>query len=226
MAREIRFAVGGRDDLRSSVWRLWANKSDLYLAARSFAGTSKISFHASGVCRYAVVSQTPRPPIDRWPKPARTINGITPVIDVIVPYFPVESSFRDRVPPTQKKLEMIDPPEEGAKRIIRIFLADPDFTERDVLSIPRIAPISFHGRVPLMKEVAWIVSYREDLQPAEAQFIDRLVSTTCINLKAGSSVEEFGFACMHIFEGTEPRRIIDVQLGPGNIYVEQAETDG
>lgn len=196
------------------------------MAARSFAGTSKISFHASGVCRHAVVSQTPRPSIDRWIRPSKTIQGITPVIDVIVPYFPVETSFRDRVPPARKKLEMIDPPEEGAKRIIRIFLADPDFTERDVLNIPRRAPISFHGRVPLMKEVAWIVSYRDDLQPAEAQFIDRLVSTTCINLKADSSVEEFGFACMHIYEGTEPRRIIDVQLGQGNIYVEQVKSGG
>src|SRR5215207_3739973 len=127
MGKEIRFAVGSRDDLRSSVWRLWSNKNDLFLAARSLAGLSKISFHASGICHHAVVLQTPRPPIDRWTRPARTVQGVT----IIVPAFPVAGAFRDKMPPMEKKLELIDAPSEGTKRIIRIFLADRDFTEAD-----------------------------------------------------------------------------------------------
>ncbi len=220
MAREIRFAVGTRDDLRSSVWRLWGNKNDLFLAARSSVGVSKISFHASGICRHAVVSQTPRAPLDRWTRVARTREGITPVIDLIVPAFQVEKGFRDKAPPINKQMELIDIPEDGTKRIIRIFLTDPNFAEADVLNIPRTAPISFHGRVDLLRETAWIVSYRDQLKPEEWRFLDGLVKTTKINLKPGSSPDGMR-ASMHIFEQTTPRMIIDVQLGPGNIHVEE-----
>lgn len=221
MAREIRFAVGSRDDLRSSVWRLWGNKNDLFLAARSTAGLSKISFHSSGICRHAVTSQTPRVPLDKWMRPPRSVQGITPVIDLIVPDFSVDNGFRDTPPPIEKKLELIDAPEEGTKRIVRVFLAAPDFTETDVLNIPRSTPISFHGCVPLLREVAWIVSYSDKLKPTERQYLANLVSKTAVNLKPGSSADDVKHMSMHIYEKTVPPRLIDVQLGPSNIRVEQ-----
>lgn len=221
LAKEIRFAVGKRDDLRSSVWRLWGNKDDLFLAARSQAGQTKISFHASGICRFAVVSQTPRPAISRWTKPAQTWQGITPVFDVIVPHFTVVDGFRDKLPPPKKKIKLIDALGAGTKRIVRIFSTGPDFSESDVLRVPHSAPVTIHGRIHLRQEMVWLVSYPDELTSAEVTFLDRLVSTTEINLKPGSSVGDIGYASMHIFEEVSPRRIIDVQLGPGNIYVEQ-----
>lgn len=218
MAREIRFAVGRGGDLRSSVWRLWANKNDLFLATRSLAGLSKISFHASGVCRYAVVSQTPRPPIDRWTRP-HPIQGITPVIEIIVPDFQVANAFRDKKPPAEKKLELIEGPARGAKQIIRIFLTDSDFTEADVLNIPRSSPLSFHRHVYLERKKAWLVSYGDQLREAEMEFLAKMIFSTKINLKPGS-LPDAVTAQMHIFETAAPRRIIDVQLGPGNIFVD------
>lgn len=223
MAREIRFAAGSRDDLRSSVWRLWANKNDLFLAARSLAGQSKMSFHESGVCRHAVVSQTPRAPIDRWTRPLRSREGITPAIDVIVPAFSVPDGYRDIPPPPNKVLELLPPPSKGTKRIIRIFLTDPDFGEADVLAIPHISSLSFHGRVQLLREQAWIISYVDELKPEEVSFLDRMVNTTRINLIPGSSVGSIERAQMHIYEKPRGRtypQIVDVQLGPGNVYVE------
>ena len=219
MAREIRFAVGRGGDLRSSVWRLWANKDDLFLAARSLAGRSKISFHASGVCRYAVVSRTPRPPIDRWTRP-HPIQGITPVIEIVVPDFQVANAFHDKMPPAEKKLELIEGPAKGHKQIIRIFLTDQDFTEADVLMIPRSSPLSFHGHVYLSRKMAWLVSFGAQLQQAEREFIAKMVTTTKINLKPGSSPDGLR-AQMHIIETAAPRRIVDIQLGPGNVFVEE-----
>jgi hypothetical protein len=218
VAREIRFAVGRGGDLRSTVWRLWANKGDLFLAGRNLAGQSKISFHASGICRYAIVSQTPRPPIDRWMRP-NPIQGITPVIELVVPDFQVRNAFRDKLPPAEKKLGLIEAPGRMMKRIIRIFLTDPNFTELDVLNIPRSSPLSFHGQVPLDRKIAWLVSFGGPLSQAEREFLTKTVSTTRINLKPGSSPDGV-FAYMHIYESAAPRRIIDVQLGPGNIFVD------
>lgn len=56
----LRFAVGTHDGPRTAVWRAWkhgnAEKSDVFLAARSLAGILKISFHESGEIRDAFTS--------------------------------------------------------------------------------------------------------------------------------------------------------------------------
>src|SRR5437870_785321 len=99
MANEIRFAVGTQDDLRSSVWRLWSNKNDLYLAARSTAGLSKISFHASGICRVAVTSRTPRAALANWRQPAELVPGVTCLFSIFVPPVVARQRFTDKLPP-------------------------------------------------------------------------------------------------------------------------------
>src|SRR5262245_28946109 len=73
---EVRFAVGGtRDDMRSSVWRLWANGDELYLAPRFVAAIAKISFHKSGINRIAACSDIPRPAIQSWQRRADLAPG-------------------------------------------------------------------------------------------------------------------------------------------------------
>ena len=56
-----RFAVGGPNDQRSAVWRLWRHgnrsKADVFLAPRSLAGALKVSFHQSGEIRDAFTSE-------------------------------------------------------------------------------------------------------------------------------------------------------------------------
>lgn len=143
MSKEIRFAVGSREDIRSSVCPLWANKDELFLAARSTAGLSKISFHKSGICRLAVVSQSPRAPIASWTRPHESETGVTPMFDVIVPAFTVPNSFRDKLPPTKKELVFLNPPDARQKIIIRILPTRPVFTEDDVRKLAGSKPIYF-----------------------------------------------------------------------------------
>lgn len=50
--KAIRVAVG-QPHHQSSVWRIWAAKSDVYLAIRAVAKEWKFSLHESGVWRYA-----------------------------------------------------------------------------------------------------------------------------------------------------------------------------
>jgi hypothetical protein len=53
----IRFAFVKPGERHSSVWAAWARKSDYYIGARSFLGSTKISLHGSGICRLALNEQ-------------------------------------------------------------------------------------------------------------------------------------------------------------------------
>lgn len=55
----IRFAIGTAEGPRSGIWRAWttSKKSDVYIAARGFAGELKVSLHESGKCYLGVPSE-------------------------------------------------------------------------------------------------------------------------------------------------------------------------
>lgn len=56
--KEIRFTVGQKDSHISSIWKLWINKSDIYLIDRTTKQNNKhdkFSFHSSGICRWASI---------------------------------------------------------------------------------------------------------------------------------------------------------------------------
>ena len=45
--RTLRFAVGTTQEYRSAIWRLWVERNDAYLAARTLGGLIKLSLHES-----------------------------------------------------------------------------------------------------------------------------------------------------------------------------------
>jgi hypothetical protein len=53
----IRVAVGNSTGPRSSVWRIWTNKNEVYAAHRTLAHIEKLSFHSSGICRRAFTNE-------------------------------------------------------------------------------------------------------------------------------------------------------------------------
>lgn len=97
--RPIRFAVG-RPGMRSSLWRLWANRSkdDVYLATRQSAGIFKISLHESGDWRLQWVGQErgdvtytslsdPEPEgrvLHQWTRPMAGPSGWTDALSIWV----------------------------------------------------------------------------------------------------------------------------------------------
>ncbi len=220
MAKEIRFAVGSREHVRSSVWRLWANKADLYLAARTTAGLSKISFHKSGICRYAIVSTEPRPPIKAWRRPNESDPGVTVMFSIAVPAFSLKDAYQDSLPPPNKALLLLGPPAPGTKLILRVLLTKSTHTETDLLNLGRSKAVSILGNVQMTSEVAWLVSFVDPLRPDEHEWLADLVRKTKIHLKPGSSPDGINFAYMHSFEGhLTPPAIIDIPLGRGNLDI-------
>lgn len=73
---DLRFMVRSADSRHSSHWRLWiTKKGDLYIATSGMAGIAKVSFHQSGIARYANTTEfsasigKERRPISRWLHP-------------------------------------------------------------------------------------------------------------------------------------------------------------
>lgn len=90
----VRFAVGGPNRPRSTVWRLWTGKgtSDVYISARTLGGALKVSLHESGTWRYAFTADYGEQRastgdedrvIERWKRPP-PINVITSAFMVVV----------------------------------------------------------------------------------------------------------------------------------------------
>ncbi|NCS36270.1 MAG: hypothetical protein GPJ14_19380 [Microcystis aeruginosa G11-01] len=52
-----RFAFSSFDSLYSSIWRLWSQGNDIYVASRAIAGDIKTSLHESGMCQTSFTSQ-------------------------------------------------------------------------------------------------------------------------------------------------------------------------
>jgi hypothetical protein len=93
----VRFAVGEPNgSCHGSVWRLWVNGNDVYIAARAITSAQKVSLHASGDWRVAFtnpyMSRASRlvPAgrgriIDRWPRPPEFAPGWTRGFVIRVP---------------------------------------------------------------------------------------------------------------------------------------------
>jgi hypothetical protein len=58
MAREIRFAAGTVNGLRSTVWKLYTGSDDsIYLQSRMMGSDTKVSFHKSGSCQFSCTDE-------------------------------------------------------------------------------------------------------------------------------------------------------------------------
>jgi len=55
--KEFRFCVGKATGERSTVWKIWVNKSDIYILTRMMGSDSKISLHASGHFQFSMTSK-------------------------------------------------------------------------------------------------------------------------------------------------------------------------
>lgn len=87
----IRFGVGTPDKPYVPVWRIWAQRSDVYLSARDIAGTLKISLHESGewVTQFTTQSSIKIDGASRrvmkWQRPAPFADGWVQGPSVVVP---------------------------------------------------------------------------------------------------------------------------------------------
>jgi hypothetical protein len=114
----LRFAVSGEAG-HASMWRLWAtrNHGDVYLASYGTARDMKLSFHRSGICRYAMTTESGlKAPgsddrvLSRWRRPEippRGIGNFTPLARLA---FPTDYLSRPATRPERLSKAMALPP--------------------------------------------------------------------------------------------------------------------
>lgn len=58
MKKELRFCIGEPKGHHSTTWKIWVNRSDVYLSSRMLASDIKVSLHESGECQYSHTSES------------------------------------------------------------------------------------------------------------------------------------------------------------------------
>lgn len=137
----LRLAVVGTSGARSSVWRIWSNKNDIYAASRGLAHVEKFSFHASGICRHAFTKQygTPSTLTDRamakWRRAPTPPAGGSQTSQVLSVAFPSDflSSDLDEEP---KPFTRIDAAPAGMATVVTLlFCRDKPAKIRDARAV-------------------------------------------------------------------------------------------
>ena len=127
-----RFGVVATDSRRSSVWSVWSNGSDVYVAPRMKGGDFKISLHKSGVWRIAFDKNYAERMrelgtgsndrcIERLRRPPENAQGLTRAVRM---YFPDSDlrGFVDQGWEESKPIEKIAaPPQDGLRVIDLLF---------------------------------------------------------------------------------------------------------
>jgi len=219
----IRFAVGTRSDLHSSVWRLWANKNDLYLAARSHAMVSKFSFHESGNYRFAVNSTVEREDdagdraLYKWKRSKEFVPGWTRCFGILVPpritKEPFGNSFDE-----EKSIKLVTPPAKGKKVIFNILLSHKAATPDHVIK-GSAHQINILGRIEMPREIAWLITYEDNFTDAEGIVTQDHFNKLKIHLEPGSTGDSLRHTFLHAIEQGETPFLIDIELGKENLDI-------
>lgn len=183
---EIRFAVGPPEEYRSAVWRFWASRNDVYLAARNAVGVLKFSLHASGDWRVAFTSESKivipelgSRVIGHWSRPPEFRPGWTRGVSVMVPHTRSEHLFGRRI--IQKPVSYLEGPRPAHCVAMTVVYKDTD--EEDWSAILTEAD-SLIGVVNRARGPVGLIRRENPIPPAEAGFVQSVFDTTTIHFDA------------------------------------------
>ena len=135
----FRFAVGSEHGPRGSMWRLWSNQNEVYLAHADRGKIEKLSFHKSGICRRAFTNEYPTPNTlpDRLMQRWQRVPGQTPSTEnfsyAAALVFPTDFLSTTLEPSTKKEITWITPAPEHESVVVAFF-----FTREDEVDIKRV----------------------------------------------------------------------------------------
>ncbi len=213
--KEIRFAIGSRSDLRSSVWRLWAQGDDLYLASRTTASIAKLSMHKSGICRFAANSDGARPALFKWRCDLEVLVALNkPLFGIVFPppptRRPFHSEFKDAKP-----VAFVKAPTARTKVCFQIILTDKTYTEDSLIRQSSGRQFIIHGCVAMKSKLAWVISLTDGFSSAEEAYVKECFEKIAIS---ASAMPNAAVAWLFEQEG-EAAFVTEIQLGDENVRV-------
>lgn len=144
----IRFAIGDKENVQSSVWRLWVQGNEVYLGARSFIGFIKFSFHKSGIWRLAQHNKQPRKAMHSWNRPAPNRTGITQCVSIAIPPILVTDPFETKLK-EGVKVRWFSSLNNNKKRIFKLLFAAETVNESLIFKfLPSDSEIIWNHELP------------------------------------------------------------------------------
>lgn len=123
----IRWAVGTKEGVRSSTWRLWGDpKGDVYVAVRNLGGVIKASFHRDRRCHVGLTAEAAQRQgqdatarhFERWRLPD---TSVVRVAQVIVPHEELRAFSNDEA----DAMKWLPVPGAGHAQVVSVFIAEP-----------------------------------------------------------------------------------------------------
>jgi hypothetical protein len=174
----IRFGVGSPDRPYVPVWRIWPQRSDVYLSARDIAGTFKISLHESGewVAQFTNQSGIKIGGVSRrhttWHRPAPFADGWVQGPSIVIPA--VEWAGELGLPQNVKESDNVQwfpAPKAGEKLCFITLFASNGHAD--------IAGVSIEGDMYITEplrlengEFVWLQARNVHLGPGEPEHLD------------------------------------------------------
>ena len=134
-----RIVIGRLDGPRSSVWRVWTSRDEVYVASANSGGIEKLSFHSSRICRKAFTSEhgAPAGVSDRatikWKRDATPVAQSgkgTCVLEVGVPTDYLSMALEK----PKKAVTWVEPAPPGMATVLEMFFTrKPDTMVRQVM---------------------------------------------------------------------------------------------
>jgi hypothetical protein len=173
-AKEFRFCVGEATGERSTVWKIWVNKSDIYILSRMMGSDVKTSLHASGHCQFSrtlkwwvshgedVVQKKDRH-FKRWELPEIPNGQATHVFQIVIP----RSELREIiVEENLKKVRWLPIPVHNHATQIECYLTQPLKQEPNTLNSPYQHLVS----MPLV-DGRWFVVFSQEVEMTKDQLL-------------------------------------------------------
>jgi hypothetical protein len=119
-----------------------------------------------------------------------------------------------------KPVQFIIPPKPGIKAIFQIALSPKAAQEEDMMRLPADKKLTVHGRIPMTRKQAWLLSFYDNFTSRERAIVTDHFTKIKIHLKPGSTGEGIRTAFAHLLE-TGGRRpfLTDIQLGRENLDI-------
>ncbi|MDF2926591.1 MAG: hypothetical protein K0R57_5505 [Paenibacillaceae bacterium] len=168
--KELRFSIGEPKSIRSSVWKVWVNKSDIYILTRMLGSDSKVSLHESGQCQWSrnfdSVAKFTNAPIrnrDRhivkWNLPIVNEGEAKHIFRIIIP----RSELREiNIEENLKKVRWLPLPRTGHAVQIECYITQPLLSAPDTAS----SPYNHIASLPLA-DGRWFVLFIQEIVVTE-----------------------------------------------------------
>lgn len=123
-----RFCIGKPEGHRSTVWKVWANKQDVYLQSRMMGSEAKISIHALGQAQFSLTdvwvkrtgAKNSERHIYKWQIPQLSNNEKALIFRIIFPESELQQVGKPR---KDLQIHWENPPQKEFSKVIECYIS-------------------------------------------------------------------------------------------------------